>query len=263
MEETQNINERATETRGNGSQIYTEPFSENAIGRLKHLVVTFYNQGERKYYAIAVDGETVVPKNSDGRKFNRYLQFVNEDTKTVEVKMFQGYSPNCNKYLFVLNKGLSGVAGQQENVQAKIEAALKAQEIQNELEWLRTELEKKDKKIRKQKKMLENSGINMVEVNKFVQEGKGILGALGFGINSGGVSGIPQEPEAEVEVEIETEGDQPHSEEQEIYHQLVENVGKKGIKKVLRIMTKLSQHPELESKLDEVLNNKNKTDGQA
>ena len=253
------LEEREIEKRTNGSQVFTEPYSEAGINRLKHLVLTFFNQGDRKYYSIAVDGETVVPKNSDGRKFNRYLQFVNKHTKTIEVKMYQGYSPNCNKYQFVMVKSLSGVPNQSVDVNAEIEKALAEQELKNELEWLRTEVDKKDKKIKKLKKVIENSGINMEKVTSFVKESKGILGALGFGMNTG-VSGIPHEPESEVEIEIEEESEE--SEEQEIYNQLVENVGKKGIKKALRVMTMLSQHPELESTLEKALNKKTDQDGQ-
>ena len=118
MEELDNIHERVIDKRGNGSQVFTEPYSPPAIGRLKHLVLTFYGQGERKYYSIIVDGETVVPKNCDGRKFNNYLRFVNKHTKTVEVRMYKGFSANCNKYLFVMTNGLSGSS---KNVDLKTE----------------------------------------------------------------------------------------------------------------------------------------------
>ena len=258
MEELENIHERVIDKRGNGSQVFTEPYSQPAIGRLKHLVLTFFAQGERKYYSIIVDGETVVPKNADGRKFNNYLRFVNKHTKTVEVRMFQGYSANCNKYLFVLSSGLSGTS-QSIDLQAEIDKALQEQKIQNELQTLRINVEKKDKKIKKLKKLLENSGINMADVNTLVQEGKGILGALGFGVNNG-ISGMPPEPEAEVEIEIEEED---QNEEEEIYQQLVNNVGKKGIKKALRVMTMLSTHPELESKLVEIIKEKQSEHGEA
>ncbi len=262
MEELQYIRDQDTERRSNGSQVHTEPYSETAINRLKHLVITFYNQGERKFYAIAVDGETVVPKNCDGRKFDRYLQFVNPQTKLVEVKMYQGTSPNCNKYQFVMNQPLSGIQNSKVDVDTEIKKALAEQEMKNELEWLRSEVEKKNKKIKKLKKIIENSGINMQAVTNFVKESKPLLGALGLGMGTG-MAGIPQPPETEVEIEPEEQDGEDFSEEQEIYHQLVDNVGKKGIKKALRVMTILSQHPELESSLEELLNQKNSKNEQA
>ena len=137
---------------------------------------------------------------------------------------------------------------------------LEEQRIQNELQALRINCEKKDKKIKKLKKLLENSGISMAEVNTLVQEGKGILGALGFGVNRG-ISGMPPEPEAEVEIEIED--DATPNEEEEIYQQLVNTVGKKGIKKALRVMTLLTTHPELESKLVEIIKEKQSEHGEA
>lgn len=258
MEEYREIKERDIETRENGSQVYREPYSESAIDRLRKLVVKLYEQGERKYYSILVDGEIVVPRNADGRKFTRYLEFIDSDTKTIEVKMFYGYSPNCNRYIFIMNKGLKGVTNEVD-VQAQIRKALEEQKLQTELKKLREENAKKDKKIKKYKA---NQETGMDKFRDVVEQITGVVGA--FGLKApGALQGVP-EPETEVEIEAEEmEMDTEHSEEELIYNQILQSVGKKGLKKALRVMAMLSAHPELEDKLTEVLNQKKEENGEA
>ena len=126
MEEINNTEEEFRlnqDKKENGVQVFTERYSESAINRLKDLVVKLYHLGERKFYAILVDGEFVVKKNCDGRKFDRYLNFVNKETREVEVRMHQGKSFNHNKYIFVLRKGLTGIENS-ETVQNRIDKAL-------------------------------------------------------------------------------------------------------------------------------------------
>ncbi len=74
FEELQDNPQFDRETRENGSQVFTQPYNEGALNSLKHLVLAFYDQGKRKYYSILVDGEMVVSKTSDGRKFDKKRQ---------------------------------------------------------------------------------------------------------------------------------------------------------------------------------------------
>lgn len=275
MEELNEIQERDVEKRSNGSQVFTEPYSEASIGRLKNLVLAFFRQGERKFYSIHIDGETVVPKNSDGRKFNRYLQFLNKYTHSVEVRMYQGYSPNCNKYLFIVNKGLSGHSDP-EDVQDKINKALEEQRLQNELAQLRKELEKKTKKLKKLKRQAEESESGIDKLNELVRGGAKIAGTIAGAINAkngGGLSGAEHQtaqPDAEVEVEIE-EGVQPQtnpkkkkSKSERIFKDLVDTYGEEGLENAMGWMTVLSENPELQQMIKEQLKNqKNQKDGEA
>ncbi len=255
MEEFENrevTEDFSRERRANGTEMFNEPYSQKAVNRLKKMLLTFYRHGETKYYSIHVDGETVLERNSDGRKFDRYLSFVDEETKTVEVRIYKSKSFNCNRYLFIVGKGLSGMGETKEvNMKEEIEKALKAQEKENELTYLRAELEKKERKLKKLKKIVSanEGGFSMGEVKNFMMEGKGLIDAFR---GSPTASQLGATPESEVTIEAE----ESESEEQEIFNQIFANVGKKGIKKALNIMSILSQHPELEEVLIKSLKEK-------
>ncbi len=276
MESEDNFQElppREAETRANGSQIFTEPYSVEAIDRLRNIVANFYHQGDRKYYSVSVDGEVVVPKNCDGRKFTRYLPFVTKHTQMVEVKMYSGYSPNCNKYQFILNRGLSGMSHQPVNVQTEVNRALEEQQLRHEMELLREELEKKKRKLKKYKELTEEGESGLDKFRDLLKSGVELAGALGLR-KVPGLAGAPEnKPEAEVEVTVESDKkpeskEQPkanESESKKIYDELLAKVGEKEIKRALRIMALLSAHPELEETLTKELNKNQKTqsDGQA
>ena len=265
MEEVQNIAnegiERDVEKRSNGSQVFTEKYSEEAVDRLKNLVLTFANQGEDKYYMILVDGEIVVAKNCDGHNFDKYLQFVTKHTQSVEVRMFQGLSPNCNKYKFQMNKGLSG-ANQNVDVQAEIDKALEEQRLQTELKTLKEKLDKKERKIQKLKAKLEEKETGMEQFVELVKNGTQLAGAFGINPNKG-LSGTP-EPESEVDVEIEEENQEPSvSENQQVFNDLLNTFGEDGIKNALGWITILSTNPKLQEKMKEEINKlNNQEDGE-
>lgn len=261
MEDIKNIelsdSDFNVEVRKNGTEIFNESYSEKAVKRLKDMVLNFYGQGERKFYQIYVDGESVVDRNSDGRKFDRYLQFVNESTRTVEVRLYKKNSFNCNRYIFILNKALSGMdTNQGVNMKDEINKALKAQELQNELIYLKAELEKKEKKIKKLKKLTaeKEDGISMGAVKEFLIEGKGLVDAFRGNANPAQLGEAPQQ-EPDSEVTIESAEEEP-SEEQQIFKDLYAHVGESGIKKALSIMGILSQNPELEDLLITALKKK-------
>lgn len=267
METIETTQDREITRRGNGSQVYTEPYSEAGMQRLMELVLTFYRQGDRKFYSIHVDGEMVVPKNSDGRKFNRYLQFVNQQTKTVEVRMYQGASPNCNKYVFVkasANVGLRGV-----DVQQEVEKALEQERLQSELKDLRKELERKNKKLKKLKlQALEEENKGMNQINEIVKNGAVLAGTIKGMFNGGNAAGLSgaEQPTAErvseVEVEIVEQGVQPedNSKKKEaikaktIYKDLVAAYGEEGLENAMGWLSVLSEHPELQQQIKEYLN---------
>ena len=271
MEERENIEERvAVETKANGSQIYNEPYSSEAIERLKSLVINFHNRGEKKYYSIHVDGETVVARNCDGRKFNDYLPFMSDYTKLVEVKLYAGYSPKCNRYMFYLHRGLSGVSQTEiknVDVQQKIKEALKQERLQNELNQLRAEVVKKERKIKKLKKVNDDHPTWPMMLTDLANSGANIAGLLGFGKNRG-LQGAPEQVEADSEVEIEVEdSEESTSETHQIFQDLHAEYGEKGMKKLFGWLAVLAAHPELQKKLhkefEKLAKEKEDKDGEA
>lgn len=278
FEELQDEPRFERETRDNGSQVFTEPYNEGALSSLKHLILAFYEQGKRKYYSILVDGETVVPKTSDGRKFDNHLRFVNDYTKMVEVRLYQGYSFNCNKHQFIINRGLAGLTGgasEQDRINKAIEAHKKALEyeaVEAELKANR----KKLKKLKKQKKASGDSGFSLGKLKEIVSGAVGIVGQI-QAVRNGGVAGIPQTtPAEESEVEIEREDESTDEglskkehkkvkKAQKLFYQLLDEVGIDGILETIQIMNGLSEYPELNLRYLKEMNQlkKNRKNGEA
>lgn len=269
MEEMQHINEREIAIRSNGSQVFTEAYSGQAVKRLKDLVKAFYNQGERKYYCILVDGEIVVPKNADVRKFSRYLQFINKNTHQVEVRMYQGTSPNCNKYLFIFNKAaaLSGNSSEL-SVQEQIEKALEKQRIENELVSLKEQLEQTIEERDELIKENEERGTGLEQLTKLLKEVAPLAGAFGLTPKTG-LAGTTQEakPDAEVDIEIESEKKESTPENKEnnqILNDLKRAYGEDGTKNALGWVATINDNQELQNVIREELNRqKIEKDGEA
>lgn len=262
------------ETRANGSQVFSEPYSEAAISRLKNLVLTFYAQGERKYYSISVDGEIVVAKNCDGRKFDGYLRFLTPHTRLIEVRMYQGYSPNCNKYQFFQNRSLAGIE-QANSVQEQINRALETQRLQLQLEklsdqvnHLQEELEDKKIEVEELREQVNEEKLkekNMKNIAQLFSGGAELLGAFGIGPKKqlAGVTEAPVEVTIEPQPEKGNTAEQPiASEGQEIFDQMVAAYGEEGVKNALTWLAAIAANPEIQEKIKVELQNKN-TDGQA
>lgn len=263
----ENLNTKEVEVRGNGTQVFTEPYSKEAVARLKNLVLAFYDQGENKYYSISVDGETVVAKTSDGRKFERYEKFINEHTQHVEVKMYQGLSPNCNKYQFTISRGLSGT-GQGFDLMKQIEKAREEERVKIELETTKTKLkealeliEKKDKKLKKLKEEMP-TGADTIE--KLAGTISGVISTISAARNPA-LAGVPQ-PEAEVKIEPEQEESELEEDESkslQTYNAIVAKYGEDQIDKAFSWLVAISENPELMAKIKEELTKKNNSNGQA
>ncbi|MBL4704292.1 MAG: hypothetical protein JKY54_07210 [Flavobacteriales bacterium] len=247
-----------TSRRRNGGKVFHKAYNQHTIHLLKKLIFRVYNQGLRKFYCILVDGEMVVRRTSDARKFDGHKAYVDHTTEQVEVRLFIGKSFNANRYIFQTQTELSGTP-QDVDVDLEISKALEAQKLQMELESLQRQVEKKDKKVRKLKSELEDRKSGLEDLSDLASKAVEIAGMF-KGAGQKTVAGVPA-PSAQVEVEIEEEDD--FSEEREIFQELSATVGKKGLKKALEIMTLLSEHPELNDTLKEALNQKKRNHEQA
>jgi hypothetical protein len=272
MDELEDVNERDVSVRANGSQVFTEPYSEGGIDRLKNMVLTFYQQGDRKFYSISVDGEVVVQKTSDGRKFDRYLQFLDKNTNTVEVRMYQGASPNCNKYQFIVSKGLTGPSSVAKgDIDTQIQRALENQRRQFDFEKLQKDLAKEKKKRRKLQKINESADTGLAQITKILENGTQLFGALGFGKKQPGFSGVIQ-PQAEVEIEMESPStattEEPQKKETvfalKVLEHLRKTFGEEAVNNALGWLSAIVNHPQIQETIKAELDKLNKeNNGQA
>lgn len=266
------------EIQGNGSQIFSEPYSYNAVERLKHVINTFFDQGKNQYYKILVDGICVVGKTSDGRKFDNYLPFVNKYSKSVEVRLYQGKSFNCNKYRFVVNIGLSGFEGEQTE-EERINNAIEAHKRELEFKAIQQELESSKKKLKKLKKSqkdddTEEGGFNFDTVTNLVQNAVGLVGQLRGGA-APPIAGVGQsiQPQAEVEVESIDEDSESKSsgklkvgkKARKLFEQLALQLSADEMIDLIHMVKEMSNYPEVYQKYRQEIELliKNEQNGQA
>lgn len=273
MNEISNIQEQ--EYRGNGSQVQTESYTPEALNRLKHKIQTFFEQGEHKYYSILVDGETVVPRNYDARKFDGYLQFMEPGVRRVEVRMYQGNSPNCNKYLFVLTNGLSGPQSG-ENVEVRVQNAMNLEKLKLKLEYTEKELQRKSKKCKQHKAKIaqleedideleeiitrehsEEVKVKREQINGILQQGISTVGSLitGKSGEATNLSGTPNTPDSSVEVVMEEE-DSEIARLKSIFEDIYNEYGAKSTENALGMILTINRDPELRNLFKQELRKK-------
>lgn len=245
------MNEFENTIRENGSQIKSEAYSRDNIKWLKQLIYDSFRNGTPKHYDIRVNDEIVVPRNSDSRKFDTYLKYFNNATQVVEVRMYQGNSPNCNKYRFITERAstLSGV----QNVSGLIQQALEEDRRKRELQDLTVENERLRKKVKKLKAIADKS--------KPVQQIRGLLSEVGAAYQSiKGVrplAGVPQpnqNHEDYTEVSVEVEGE---SESDQVYQMVKQELGEENTVKCYQMINELGKNPELFAKMAEELQRAN------
>ncbi|MBD3638160.1 MAG: hypothetical protein HUJ25_12480 [Crocinitomicaceae bacterium] len=256
--ETDNNGHLEVERKSNGSQLFTEPYSAENIERIKSMLENFHNIGEKKYYSVHVDGETVVARTCDARKFNGYLPFLNKHTKKVEVKLYSGYSPKCNTYLFYLHNALSGVPQNNVDVQGEIKKALDKQKLEFELEQLKSKLKEKSKKIEKLEEVIEgHSKWTPENVNSAINQGIQALSQITLLRKGGSLQGAPaahNQPQSEVHVEVQAdEDDEEYSETREFFEEMLEEHGEETMKNAIGWMSVLAAYPHLQKKLKKEL----------
>lgn len=239
--------------RDNGSQIKSEAYSRDNLKWLQRLIYDSYKDGNPKVYDIRVNDEIVVSRNTDSRKFDNYLKYFNDTTQVVEVRLYQGNSPNCNKYRFITEKAsaLSGV----QNVNSLIQQALEEDRRKRENLELRTENQRLRRKLKKLKIIAEKS--------KPVQQIRGLLSEVGAAYQTmkgvrplEGLDQADQEDYTEVSVEVEG-GESPSD---QVYQMVKQKLGEENTLKCYQMINELGQDPELFAKMQKELQRKKQQD---
>jgi len=262
-----------TERRRNGGTLYNEVYSEEAISRFKQMVLTFYNQNIRKYYSILVDGETVVDKTSDGRKFDGYKDFIADHTLKIEVRMYVGNSFNCNRYIFKMERAMAGLPGSNNltkvDVKEEIQKALAQQKTEYELSALKGKLKKKDKQLLKLQEDLEKAP--KMDWDKAIDKTIGAIsllrgGAVGKGITQlGGTPSNNSNSDNEVTVEYEDADDSVNNESEqakEVFKDLLHTQGLEKMMESLAVIKIIGENPDIAKKVTKMFNTKNNKDEQ-
>ncbi|MBL4862833.1 MAG: hypothetical protein JKY09_07450 [Crocinitomicaceae bacterium] len=252
MENSNNIKKR-----GGTGKVFTESYNPGRIDRLKSIIRDFRNQGKPKRYCILIDGEMVVSVNKDARNFDNYKKYLEGDTQNIEVRMFFGDSPNCNRHIFQTSQNsLSGV--NQKDVEQQIKEALEKQRIQTELEMLRDKLKRRDQKIKEYEEILAEMDDKQIDIKQLLKDGMEFYGK--YNSNKKAATPIQGIPQPQVEVEVESE---PETKSEKFYKKLKNQYSEKELQKSLKTWGIFTAYPGLREEFTKIINLKIKKDGEA
>jgi len=94
------------------------PYNSEKVALLKQLLLNSKESGKPIDYEIRVDGMRAVPRTDDPEQFDRHEDFIDADTGSVTIMLYEGASRNNNRHIFLMkdepksepkNKPLSGI----------------------------------------------------------------------------------------------------------------------------------------------------------
>lgn len=123
-----------------------EKYSEQKLDNLYNYLQSSKEQGEPEDYEIFVDAFKVVKRTNDLSRFESYSNYVQPETKTITIVIYDGTSPRNTKHIFSIKddtgNGLSGV-----DVDTRIEEKLRIEKDKWETDLLKQENEKLKKDL--------------------------------------------------------------------------------------------------------------------
>ena len=231
--------------------ILNEPYDLGRIERLKSIITDFNDQGNRKFYAIHIDGEMVVSRNADAQQFDNYKRHMTPTTKRIEIRMFFGDSPNCNAHIFHTNaQELNGAP--QKDVEQRISEALEKQRMETLITSLKTEVKRKTKKLKQYKAIQAELDEKQIDLKGLISKGMELYGQ--YSANKGGASSptpVQGTPETEVEIEVQEE-----SKADRQYARMKKELSEKELIKALRTWEVFTAYPDLQSQFTELIKQK-------
>jgi len=156
-----------------------EKYSEDKIEKLHGFLQKNFERGEPIQYEILVDRLKVVKRTSNPDQFRDFQDFVDGNTKNIEVIFYQGSSMHYDKWMFTFveekkEQGLSGI-----EVDSKIQEGISREKER----WEMKELKDKNKDLEKEVAELESE---VEKLEKVIEEAKasesplkGFLGEIG------------------------------------------------------------------------------------
>tara|TARA_B110001469_G_C9628455_1_gene313988 strand:- start:1116 stop:1892 length:777 start_codon:yes stop_codon:yes gene_type:complete len=249
-----------TKRKGTG-KTFTEGYDPIRVERLKTIIQDYSEQGKVKRYSIVVDGEMVIPINSDADNFEKYKRYVIGSSSTVEVRMYFGESPNFNRHVFKTNyEAMSLGSVPEKNVDVIVQEALEKERTQNKIQFLEKELKRKNKKIKQYKELQAELDDKQLDIKDLLKEGIQLYGQFNSIRNGGASPSIQGVPESEVEVELDSE---PESKADKHFLRLKKEYKKKQLEKAIQIWEIFSSYPELKEEFTRIINQKIKHNGEA
>lgn len=248
--------EDIAQTKGyrNGGKVFKESYSSDRMAAIKKSIQKLQEYGKNQKYSISVDNIVVVPTTSEIEDFDAYVEFLNLDTRVVEVRMYFGASPNSNRHIFYLkDESLGGLMGQGNlsgmDVDNRIQEALDKQRLETEVLLLRKKLKSRKRQIEELEELLSKEPETKVDMNTIMDKGVQLFGMFQQGQGSAALpmQGAPQET---VEVQLE------RTPAQQAFDLLKSKYPDHKILDAINTWSELMARPELQEQIIEFLNTK-------
>jgi hypothetical protein len=244
----------------NNGEVQNASYSAERLESLKKIVEQRYepNISKGKRYCILVDNEIVVGTTTDPAKFDDYFDFVEPHTRSVEVRLFFGTSPNHNKHIFrcTPNNGLSGI-----EQHSKIEEERQRWKLEQDLGSYKRKARKYKRRLAKATSMLEEANTENEELQGNNDIKNIVVQALSF-MRSGKKSdddsplhGSPNQPQSEVEIEGITQESEV-SDAALRFDALMSEYEVTNPKGVLKMMEVLIKRPDIQKVVFEMIKKK-------
>lgn len=118
-----------------------EKYSQQKIDNLYNYLQNSKDQSDPEDYEIFVDSFKVIKRTNDLDRFESYSNFIQPETKTITIVIYDGSSPRNTKHIFTIREdnpgGLNGI-----DVDTRIEEKLKIEKEKWETGLLKLENEK-------------------------------------------------------------------------------------------------------------------------
>ncbi len=255
-----------------------EPYSAQKIENLFNFLQSSKDQGEAEDYEILVDAFKVVKRTNDLSRFDTYSNYIQPETKSLTIVIYDGTSPRNTKHVFNIKEeaknGLSGM-----DVDTRIEEKIRLEKEKWETDLLKkeneklkeelteaeayiAELEEKEEKAKDKKFRLGDVNVGefaSVVLEGFVRRNPQMLAKLPGGEALAGVierdnedreKALTETP-PEVEVSFKKKSattEEALSEEDKTYLDFIKSLKNKfdheQMTKVMLVLDVLSKHPE-------------------
>ena len=172
--------------------ITTEPYSQAKIDSIANLLVVNAEQDTPIDYEVFVDTLKVIPRTDDASRFESYSDFVNADTRSLTIILYNGQSNRNDKYIFRFKEdksnGLQGIG-----VADRINEKLTTERQKWDFEQLETKNQKLKKELKEAGEYIDELEESIVKLrNRKFHLGNINLGELGSVMLEGFIRRNPQ-----------------------------------------------------------------------
>lgn len=168
-----------------------EKYDPNKVERLAEHLRLYQEKGQPIDYEIIVDGFKVVRRTNDPAMFSMFENFIDANTKSMEILLYNGSSNNNDKTIFYFGElpkeGLSGI-----DIDNRIDEGVQRKLKERDYDTLKKDNEDLEKEIDELEKQVEQLEKEKVELVASQSPLKGVLGEIGSSLIESFIKRNPQ-----------------------------------------------------------------------